>query len=215
MQKPALCFRRQDLPNPQEDLATCSIPDNLYELKTHLADRVGYDSCEEMPSLQQIIPYLILRDGNLVFCYSRGQAGGEDKLKAKLSIGLGGHVDAAPPKDNDLKQWLIAEARRELEEEVGLTDNVAIEFSALLFDRQHFVEPTNKDKIYVGQVHVGLLSVIECARDQLNRHEDGVIEKGTWLTLEDLLLPEIFNRLEPWSQQTVIVMTKQILNIKS
>lgn len=202
MKKPALTISRNLLPSVEEGEVVCSaIPANLFMMPTVLADRVGDNSCEEDPSLQQIIPYLVVVNSREeVFTYTRGSAGAESKLVTKLSVGLGGHVDSQPPEGVSLHRWLIDEARRELQEEVGLTSDVQIVFDGLLFDRKY---ATLDDKVYVGQVHVGLLSFIQCEASDLKRMEEGTIENGTWSTLEQLREPETFLRLEPWSQLAV------------
>ena len=52
---------------------------------------------EEDPSFKQLIPYVIFRhtddDGTVrILHYARGSGGGESRLHAKLSIGIGGHI---------------------------------------------------------------------------------------------------------------------------
>ncbi|MBU0515732.1 MAG: hypothetical protein KJ621_13265, partial [Proteobacteria bacterium] len=48
---------------------------------------------ENDPNFKQIIPYLVLSFGGLVFRYRRGKRGAERRLHAKFSLGLGGHVN--------------------------------------------------------------------------------------------------------------------------
>ena len=47
---------------------------------------------EDDPSLKQIIPYVVLRCGDAVFCYTRGKSQGEARLHRRRSLGVGGHV---------------------------------------------------------------------------------------------------------------------------
>ena len=49
---------------------------------------------EHDPSYKQLIPYVVLRCGELVFHYTRGQSGGEARLRALRSVGIGGHICA-------------------------------------------------------------------------------------------------------------------------
>ena len=44
------------------------------------------------PSFKQIIPYVVFRSGDLVFCYTRGKTQGEARLHRLRSMGVGGHV---------------------------------------------------------------------------------------------------------------------------
>src|SRR5262249_22162602 len=52
---------------------------------------------EEDPGLKQIIPYVIFRAGDAVFCYTRGTSQGEARLHRLRSLGVGGHVAEADP----------------------------------------------------------------------------------------------------------------------
>src|SRR5712691_6090651 len=46
------------------------------------------------PSFKQLIPYVILRHGGELFHYTRGSGGTETRLRARRSIGIGGHISA-------------------------------------------------------------------------------------------------------------------------
>src|SRR4051794_24182824 len=50
---------------------------------------------ETDPSFKQIIPYVVFRSGEDIFCYTRGSSQGEARLHRLRSIGVGGHVDEA------------------------------------------------------------------------------------------------------------------------
>ncbi len=47
---------------------------------------------EEDPSFKQLIPYVVFRCANAVFCYTRGKTQGEARLHRLRSLGVGGHV---------------------------------------------------------------------------------------------------------------------------
>jgi predicted NUDIX family phosphoesterase len=97
-------------------------------------------SMERDPSFKQIIPYLVLRDGERYFLMRRTRAGGEARLHDRWSIGVGGHID---PDDEGLSGGL----RREWQEE--LVADFKPEFTpyALL----------NDDTTDVGAVHLGIV----------------------------------------------------------
>ena len=42
-------------------------------------------------SIKQIIPYLVLRDGDRIFLMKRTRAGGDARLHDQYTIGVGGH----------------------------------------------------------------------------------------------------------------------------
>ena len=54
---------------------------------------------EADPSWKQIIPYLLLRDGERIFLMRRTRAGGDERLHDRYTIGIGGHVN---PEDADV-----------------------------------------------------------------------------------------------------------------
>lgn len=92
------------------------------------------------PSFKQIIPYLVLRDGEDYFLMRRTRAGGDARLFDRWSIGVGGHLD---PGDEDIAGGL----RREWHEELVADFEPAFTPYALL----------NDDTTDVGAVHLGVV----------------------------------------------------------
>jgi len=218
MGKLALVMERADAPvelnMAKFAAATRHRGDYWEDVVTRLVDR---DICETDESTLQLIPYVMLvKEGKpsvapegeglavdfpapRFFTYSRGTGGEEARLHGALSIGLGGHIDGQIPEGMKAKNWFAAEAVRELEEEVGLqaaTSHEVIFADALLYD------PANP----VGRVHVGILCAVRLLDRDLGKHEAEVVEHAQWLTLEELMDPAVFQRLEPWSQAAVKFM---------
>jgi predicted NUDIX family phosphoesterase len=194
--RPALCIDRADA--PYNYLANKTRPraitlhQSFWATPVYLAER---EDCETDETTLQLLPYIVLVDAtDRLFCYSRGKGGAEARLHGALSIGLGGHVDAEPPFGQGLESWLKDEARRELEEEVGMFKilNDDLNMVALISD------PTNA----VGRVHMGILTTLGAHATELTL-ETGVIESAQWLTLDQLQQPAIYSRLEGWSQAAV------------
>ena len=92
------------------------------------------------PSFKQIIPYLVLRDGERYFLMRRTRAGGDARLHDRWSIGVGGHLD---PGDDGLAGGL----RREWREELVADFEPVFTPIALL----------NDDTTEVGAVHLGVV----------------------------------------------------------
>ncbi|MEI7744450.1 MAG: NUDIX domain-containing protein, partial [Chloroflexota bacterium] len=67
---------------------------------------------EEDPSFKQVIPYLVLRDGQRWFLMRRTRAGGDARLHDLYSIGVGGHLN---PGDGDVAGGLLREWHEEVE----------------------------------------------------------------------------------------------------
>ena len=64
---------------------------------------------EEDPTHKQVIPYLVLRDGERWFLMRRTRAGGDARLHDRWSIGVGGHLN---PGDGDVHGGLRREWAR-------------------------------------------------------------------------------------------------------
>ncbi len=101
---------------------------------------------EEDPRLKQVIPYLVLRDGERWFLMRRTKAGGDARLHDRWSIGVGGHLN---PGDGDVTGGL----RREWAEE--LAAGFVPDFTP--------VGLLNDDTTPVGAVHVGIVYVADAA----------------------------------------------------
>ncbi len=101
---------------------------------------------EADPSFKQVIPYLVLRDGDRYFLMRRTRAGGDVRLHDHWSIGVGGHLN---PGDENLDGGL----RREWSEELVADFVPDFRFIGLL----------NDDTTPVGQVHLGAVFVADAA----------------------------------------------------
>ncbi len=145
-------------------------------------------SAETDPSLKQIIPYAIFRHAGRVLRYVRGGKSGEKRLVAKASIGIGGHI-------NDADEGLFAfnedayriAVEREITEELklggGFTDRI--------------VGLINDDSNEVGQVHLGVVHLVELESDDV-RPGEAAIAKLEFVA-PSVLQAEREN-LESWSQ---------------
>jgi predicted NUDIX family phosphoesterase len=112
-----------------------------------VADHGRYEprvAMEVDPSFKQIIPYLVLRDGERFFLMRRTRAGSDARLHDRWSIGVGGHVD---PGDDGLAGGL----RREWHEELVADFEPVFTPYALL----------NDDTTEVGAVHLGVVILAE------------------------------------------------------
>lgn len=130
---------------------------------------------EQDPGWKQIIPYVILRAGregaSEVFCYRRGATGGEARLRALRSVGLGGHIN---PGDEGLfaaAGWAAyrAAVERELGEEV--------EIGAPVLQRR-IVGVLNDDTSAVGRVHVGIIEIWDLAAPRVCPRERKIADPG-------------------------------------
>jgi predicted NUDIX family phosphoesterase len=140
---------------------------------------------ETDPSYKQLIPYAVLECGGQVFSYVRGGRGGEGRLHALRSLGVGGHVSA---EDAGLSLDPYREGmRRELAEEVELGAPYEERCIGLI----------NDDSTPVGQVHLGIVHVLRLERPEA-RPRDPALTATSFSPLGELRRHRA--EFETWSQ---------------
>jgi predicted NUDIX family phosphoesterase len=142
---------------------------------------------EDDPSLKQIIPYVVFRAGDAVFCYTRGGGGGEARLRRRRSLGVGGHVAEADADGRGTFDAYELALRRELEEEVLVSSPGVLRLVGLI----------NDDSTPVGQVHLGVVHVYELEQPSVSPREDDLIETG-FIPVDRLR--DDWDAFETWSQ---------------
>ena len=142
------------------------------------------------PAYKQIIPYALIAFENKVAYYVRGKRAGEQRLVAKGSIGIGGHMNQ---EDESLFNYALNEAayragvEREVNEEIKIDSPFEDRIVALL----------NDDATEVGSVHLGIVHVFKLAEPKIEKHE-AMITGLTFLRKEELLARR--ETMETWSQ---------------
>ena len=143
---------------------------------------------ENDPTHKQIIPYALIAFENRVLYYVRGKKAGEQRLVAKGSIGIGGHMN-----EGDESLFALDEAayragvEREVSEEIKIDSKFDDRIVALL----------NDDATEVGQVHLGIVHVFKLVEPKVEKRE-AVITNLAFLTKEELAARR--ESLETWSQ---------------
>jgi predicted NUDIX family phosphoesterase len=135
---------------------------------------------ERDPGWKQLIPYLLLRDGERIFLMQRTRAGGDERLHERYSIGVGGHIN---PGDGDVLGGL----RREWREEIEASFEPEFEFQGLL----------NDDEDPVGAVHLGLVYAADASNRPVAVRETDKL-RGSFVSAEEVR--GVYDRLETWSQ---------------
>ena len=144
---------------------------------------------ERDPTFKQIIPYLLMRDGDRLFLMKRSRAGGDARLFDRFSIGIGGHLD---PGDGDVLGGL----RREFSEEMTADWDPEPELLGLL----------NDDRELVGQVHLGVVFTAEARGRGLDVRETDKLAGGFATHVE---VSEVYENLETWSQHVFDFVTQR------
>lgn len=134
---------------------------------------------ERDPGWKQIIPYLLLRDGERVFLMRRTRRGGDPRLHDRWSIGIGGHVN---PADVNVVRGLAREWHEEL-----VADFVPeLRPLGLL----------NDDTDPVGRVHLGIAYGADAAGRPVAVREVDKLE-GRFVSLAEVEAVRPY--LESWS----------------
>ncbi len=131
-------------------------------------------------TIKQIIPYLVLHDGQRIFLMKRTKAGGDARLHDRYSIGVGGHMN---PGDVSV----IGGLKREWREE--LTAAFVPEFS--------FLGLLNDDEVEVGVHHLGVVFMADAAGRPVSVRETHKLS-GSFESVQ--VVQSVRDRLETWSQ---------------
>jgi predicted NUDIX family phosphoesterase len=120
-----------------------------------------------------------------VFHYARGKQGGEARLHAKRSIGIGGHISTIDAEEEShaysVGMW------RELNEEVSMPSGFEVACVGLI----------NDDLTPVGRVHLGVVHVFDLEAAKVHPREESITETGFAEPAELIHRRDSF---ETWSQ---------------
>jgi predicted NUDIX family phosphoesterase len=131
------------------------------------------------PSWKQVIPYVVLFDGDRIFLMRRTRAGADERLHDRYSIGIGGHVN---PEDSDVAGGLLREWSEEIE-------------SDFTPDFQP-IGVLNDDDNSVGAVHLGLVFSAPANGRPVEIRERDKLE-GRFATRAEVAT--VADKLETWS----------------
>lgn len=152
---------------------------------------------EEDADFKQLIPYAIFRHNGKYLHYVRGKSGGEARLHAKGSMGIGGHINPVDSRNDALgMETYLAGVEREIQEELVIKGGYTQKIIAIL----------NDDSNEVGKVHLGVVHLVELESDDIKPGEAAISELK-FSTLEELQ-NEIRPSLEPWSQFCLDALAK-------
>jgi predicted NUDIX family phosphoesterase len=140
------------------------------------------------PAYKQIIPYAVIAFGDRVAYYIRGKKAGEQRLVAKGSIGIGGHM-------NETDESLFALDEEAYRAGVEREVNEEIKIDTIFEDR--IVALLNDDTTEVGRVHLGIVHIFKLTEPKVQKRE-AIITGLTFLPKEELLARR--EAMESWSQ---------------
>jgi predicted NUDIX family phosphoesterase len=138
---------------------------------------------EDDPTFKQLIPYVVVRDGERVFLMERTAAGGDPRLHGKATIGVGGHLNPVDAGEDPLTDGL----RREWSEELVADWEPEFVLVGLL----------NDDSNPVGSVHLGVVFEVAAAGRTVEVREREKLS-GRFATTAEVRAA--WERMETWSR---------------
>lgn len=176
-----LCVKKDNL---ELDFQGFSSDKKFYKKIVDNGEHQDRDMLETNPDYKQPIAYMVFVKDGSALCYKRSGKGGEKRLYENYSIGFGGHIETYDGKAEEaIKNSLFREAEEEL---ASMPKKFEPEFIGFI----------NDDSNAVGQVHIGLLYIIELEED-IQAHED---EAGEGIFMNKQELDMIKDKMETWSQ---------------
>ena len=142
---------------------------------------------ETDPSYKQIIPYLVFTHEDKFFLMQRTSVAGEQRLKNKYTLGIGGHIrkEDLLTTSHTIMNW----AEREFHEEISYSGTYTVEPLGIL----------NDDSDLVGQVHIGFVLLIKGDASSIAVKSE--LKSGELYSLTEC--DHFYDTMEGWSQMVV------------
>lgn len=153
----------------------------MMSLNVSLENKFRYEA-EIDPTWKQVIPYVVVWNENKIFCTHRLN-GGDARLAGAYSIGTGGHIDDG--------ERVYDAMRRELNEEVGITENDIIGYVV----NGYILDESSE----VNSVHLGAVITMKINRDDIQCLEAEKLA-GEWISVSQLKELYENDKLESWSR---------------
>ena len=138
----------------------------------------------------QLIPCVLIESADEHFYVFRRTQKTRDDLKGRLSFLVGGHVDG-PPTNHELRVILEETLRREVEEELGVTELPELKLLGLVADYSTITSSRHIGVVFKAMLHGPLTTQ---APEEFSTRSKW---SGTALGLDKLC--EVRARQDPWS----------------
>lgn len=161
---------------------------------------------EEDPSYKQLIPYVLFRfvddEGvTQLFNYQRGSGNGEARLRAKRSVGVGGHISTVDADAVAKATGQSGDVYRE-----GLERELAEEVTINASYKESCVGILNDDATEVGKVHLGVVHLFDLQLPDMKSNEADIVDT-CFKPLSEIA--EALEQYESWSQIAVKALVEQ------
>jgi len=170
-------------------------------------------TAEEDLRYKQLVVYILIRSGELYASYRRTSKTGESRLKNNYSIGFGGHVSSEDGQQTALWDFprpigdvsldrdrpsgeprlisILSNAMwRELMEEIKINPKHV--------ENTELIQFINDDTTDVGQVHFGIIWLIDLNKPQIKLKGERGIGELEFLSINDM--SKYIDRYERWSR---------------
>jgi predicted NUDIX family phosphoesterase len=195
-----LCFKREVLhtrPNQAKTFYDASL---WHQILAHLESRPRSQT-EHDYNYKQLVVYILINHENVFLSYQRTPRTDESRLKAKYSIGIGGHVNLQDTTQLSLFGADDARWNDFLLEAVWREVNEEIQIQATILRAPKLICFINDDSDDVGQVHFGVVWLVKLAEPEVTTRGERGIGKLSFRGLTSL--SSMRDRLESWSQLLV------------
>lgn len=184
---------------PARHVDSIALPEGFSPLEPRLLDRLFVADAlwlgprnwlENDEGFRQLVSYVVFRHANDVLMYRRTSKGGETRLHGRISLGVGGHVNAADLVTKadvvDLKATIQRACEREIAEEVECGPIQLLETVGLI------KESTSS----VSRVHLGVVAVCWLNQPTLAVRDPGLVDTRFVPVAE---LRHLKDQMETWS----------------
>jgi predicted NUDIX family phosphoesterase len=144
------------------------------------------NDAEQDKNYKQLIPYVLVICHDKILRYRRGRGGQETRLHGLYSVGIGGHISEEDHGLFSTGPGYQEGMRRELMEEVAIDEM-----------KEAVVAVINDDSTEVGQVHFGVVHVVNVADENVAGSRSGIVSPEFVPMVEAIKDPSGY---ESWSR---------------
>lgn len=165
----------------------------INNIKLYQTECVRY-LAEEDYNFKQIVSYIIFMHEDNIFLMERSNKSSEQKLKDKLSLGIGGHLNKL-----DLAQDTLLWGMREFNEEVNYNNDFKIKLVGIINDESNDI----------GKLHLGIVYIMQGINNNISIKSE--LKSGRLISISECLT--FYERLEPWSQLVINFIKNNYFNL--
>ena len=195
MEEQVICFKKELLTR-RLDKSEVFYDEALWHNILDSLKSIPRSAAEKDYNFKQIIVYAVIKSGKLFLTYRRTSKTGEERLRDRYSMGIGGHVNTGDSSrlslfDSHSSESFVLDAlRREIREEINIKSKVVGVPQLLCF--------INDDSNDVGKVHFGTVWLIEIEKPEVLLRRERGIGKLEFYSLKQLQTKK--QQFEKWSE---------------